>query len=113
MKLEKIKMTIIENGGITLNAKDLSNANLTSGYMVSLKGYEVITTINDLTTNALLAHARIAHALGGYVGLWLDKDKLYIDISIHKNNQAEAIKTGKFNNQIAIYDIENDKEIRV
>lgn len=113
MKIEKIKNAVIENGGITLDSKTLENANLTSGYMVSISGYEVITTINDLTTNSLLAHARIAHALGGYVGLWLDNDKLYIDISLNIKSLENALKTGKFNNQLAIYDIVNAKEIRV
>lgn len=113
MKIENIKIAIIENGGITLDAKTLEDANLKSGYMVSLAGYEIITTVNELTTNALLAHARMAHALGGFVGLWLDTDKLYIDISINEKDRQKALKTGKFNNQLAIYDVENDKEIRV
>ena len=113
MKTENIKNAIIQNGGITLEPKTLENANLKTGYMVSLAGYEVITTIDDLTTNALLAHARIAHSLGGYVGLWLDKDNLYIDISLNIKSLKEGLKVAKLHNQLAIYDIENDKEIRV
>ena len=113
MKIENIKMAIIENGGITLEPKTLNNANLKTGYMVSLKGYEIITTIDDLTINALIAHARIAHALGGYIGLWLSKGKLYIDVSINENNLLKALQLGYRENQFAIYDIVNDQEIRV
>ena len=113
MKIENIKNAIIENGGVTLDAKTLENANLKTGYMVSLSGYEVITTIDNLTINALIAHARIAHAIGGYVGLWLSKGKLYIDVSINENNLLKALQMGYRENQLAIYDIENNKEIRV
>lgn len=113
MKIEKIKNAIIENGGITLDTRTLENANLKTGYMVSLSGYEIITTIDNLTINTLLAHAKIAHALGGYVGLWLDNDNLYIDISLNIKSLRKSLRVAKLHNQLAIYDIENDREIRV
>ena len=32
-----------------------------------------------------------------YIGLWIDKGKLYIDITKHYKNKKESIKQGKKN----------------
>ena len=46
-----------------------------------------------------------------YIGLWLDNNKMYIDISINIIDKVEALEFGKKNKQLAIYDIVNNDSI--
>lgn len=100
--------TILNNGGATLN-KDLTQAKLAGGYMVSLKGSEEIHP--SLTLKALRDYSRRVSI--GFLGVWIDKGKVYLDNSINIDNLEEAIKLGKENDQLAIYDIVNDAVIEL
>ena len=42
MNFEELKKEILKNNGLTCN-KELKNANLTNGFMVSIQGYEYTT----------------------------------------------------------------------
>lgn len=99
-------------GGATLNT-NLEHADLNHGYMVSLQGYEKKLNPNDLTQVLLNEHKDKAQSLGGYVGLWLEDNILYLDISkVHYSYQV-AIYNAKKNNQKAIYDLANKKTIYI
>jgi hypothetical protein len=50
-----------------------------------------------------------------YIGAWLDpKDgKIYLDVSVVFRNESNAIKFCKLRNQLAYFDIENCKAVRI
>ena len=110
MNLQQIKSHVSAHGGATLTPS-LDNANIKKGYMVSLNGYETITTIKELTSEALTEYKHIAEQQGGYIGLWLDDNKLYIDISIKVDNFIKALYTARMNQQLAIYHNQSGESI--
>lgn len=112
MKLEEIKR-IIENKGETLT-KDLKKAELKKGFMVSLEGTE--SQVQDTDYNAInQAIASKKEIIGNrdnlYIGLWLDNNIMYIDISININDKIDALEFAKYNRQLAIYDLVNNNSI--
>lgn len=112
MKLEDIKR-IIENKGETLN-KELKKAELKRGYMVSLEGTETQTQGDDY--QAIIKAIEEKQAIikdknNMYIGLWLDSNIMYIDISINIIDKVEALEFAKYNKQLAIYDLVNNDSI--
>lgn len=112
--MENIK-TIIreikENNGGTYN-KELKSINAKQGYMVSLQGYEKKCKTIEETESAIMENMEIVKGLdGAYLGAWIDEGIIYIDISILVENKEDALELGKVNNQLAIYDIENNESI--
>jgi len=104
---------IIENGGATLT-KTLRKSSLKSGYMVSLKGYEKQIDVNNeelLYTEIRLANTKREIFKGSYVGVWIENGIAYIDVSINIKVLETALEIGKYNEQLAIYDIANNKVI--
>ena len=110
-KLKKIKNLIIENGGGTLNAKTLKNADYLRGYMVSLAGYEKQLKIENLTIKTIKLYQKNAQRLHANVGFWIDNNILYLDISKHFISKDKAVRTALKNNQLALYDIYNAKSV--
>lgn len=112
MKLEDIKR-IIENKGETLT-KELKKADINGGFMVSLEGAEVQKNINDINGIKKAIEEKqeiIKNKNNMYIGLWLDSNIMYIDISININDKVEALEFAKYNKQLAIYDLVNNDSI--
>lgn len=112
MELKDIKK-IIENGGATLT-KELKKASIKGGFMVSLEGTETQTQGDDyqaIKKAIKEKQAIIKDSKDLYIGLWLDGGIMYIDISININDKVEALEFGKYNKQLAIYDIANNDSI--
>lgn len=112
MELKDIKR-IIENKGETLT-KELKKAELKRGYMVSLEGTETQTKGDDY--QAIIKAIEEKQAIikdknNMYIGLWLDSNIMYIDISINIIDKVEALEFGKYNKQLAIYDLKNNDSI--
>lgn len=112
MKIEDIKK-IIENKGETLNKK-LKKADINGGFMVSLEGTETQTQGDDY--QAIIKAIEEKQAIikdknNMYIGLWLDSNIMYIDISINIIDKVEALEFGKYNKQLAIYDLVNNDSI--
>ena len=105
--LEHVK----KNGGATLS-KSLKHAEV-KGYMVSLKGFEKILKISEVEKiqKDIEEKQKVITKNNQYIGLWLDNDDLYIDISENISDETTAINTGRLNEQIAIYDCNNKKVI--
>lgn len=109
--IKKIIEEIKENGGGTYN-KELKSINATSGYMVSLLGYERKCKTIEEIEKAIKENIEIVKGLdNAYLGTWIDEGITYIDISILVENKEDALELGKINNQLAIYDIENNESI--
>lgn len=112
MELKDIKK-IIENGGETLT-KELKKADLKKGFMVSLEGTETQTQGDDYQAIKKAIEdkqAIIKDNNNMYIGLWLDNNIMYIDISINIIDKVEALEFAKYNKQLAIYDLKNNDSI--
>ena len=112
MKNEKI-IEIIENKGATLDY-NYNNFNSENGFMVSLKGQEVKVNKNDIENIKKEIEKKkdfIQDKKGLYVGLWLEDDILYIDVSIHIINYLRALEVARNNEQKAIYDLQKNDSI--
>jgi hypothetical protein len=104
---------IIDNQGATLT-KTLRKSSLKSGYMVSLKGYEIIIKASQETRlfyEIGRANTRAEVLNNSYVGVWIENGLAYIDVSINIKELNKAITFGKDNEQLAIYDIKNNEVI--
>lgn len=114
MNFEELKKEILKNNGLTCN-KELKNANLTNGFMVSINGYEYTTYDIDKAIKKGIEYQNIIKNKSNYyVGFWVDvkdNNKIYVDISKNIISLRDAEKTAKKNLQKAIYNIKNNKTI--
>lgn len=106
-------MEIIKNGGSTLdyNLNDFKSEN---GFMVSLKGQEVKidkSNIEEIKKEIEEKREFIKDKKGLFIGLWLDNDIMYIDVSIHIINYLRALRVARNNEQKAIYDLQKNDSI--
>lgn len=104
---------ILENKGATLdrNYNDFVSDN---GFMVSLKGQEKKVNKNDIEEIKKEIENKkrlIENKKGLYIGLWLDNDILFIDISIHIIDYLEALEVARNNDQLAIFDLQKKDSI--
>lgn len=104
----------IKNGGVTFNNHGLITE--TKGYMVGYYKSEVTleqdnffaTVLQDFFNSNYHVLENMENA---YIGVWLNKGTWYLDISFHILSKNIAISSGIVGQQIAIWDIENNKEI--
>lgn len=109
----KLKEEILKNGGLTCTA-ELKNANLKSGFVVSIIGYEYQTTdINKAIQKAKEYQSIIQDKKGYFIGFWVDNNTIYVDISKQLTSKREAEKTARKNKQLAYYDIKHNKSIYI
>ena len=108
----KMIKKIINNGGATLDV-NYNNFNASAGYMVSLYGYETKIDVNNIEAikKEIENKKEIAQKTKGYIGLWVENNLLYIDISKYIINYNKALEVARNNKQLAIYDLKNDKSI--
>lgn len=106
---------IIKKGGETFTS-ELKVANIKNGYMVSILGYEKkfdckdAKNINDYIVNL---QSKIKDKKGYFIGLWVYKREVYVDISINIIDKVEALEFGKKNKQISIYNVKNGNTIDI
>lgn len=109
-------VNVLKLDGLTLDF----NSNIVrpnKGYFVSLKSPSIKLTINQVQSVTkydlceLLKHLYFKSTSLDYIGFWLNQDTCFIDISRHIEDLTEAITQGLVNEQIAIWDCSNNKEI--
>lgn len=105
-KIRIIKSIMVKSDGFTIDTEGRP-ANHRSGYYVSLSQTQN-STEKDLST-VLLA----AETLGCYIGGWKDNERFYLDATVHIPELDKAVQFGRLNEQIAIWDIANNSEIRL
>jgi len=99
--------------GFTIN-QELNEAKYKNGFFVGLTNnkaknpLKAIENLEFLKANVL---KDISKKL--YFGGWFDKKEkcYYLDFSIWLKDKAEALKTAKLFNQLAVWDIQNQKSI--
>ena len=112
LKNNKI-MEIIENEGATLDC-NYNNFKSENGFMVSIKGQEVKVNKNDIQgIKREIEEKRkfIKDKKGLFIGLWVDSDMMYIDVSVHIVNYLRALEVARKNEQKAIYDLQKNDSI--
>lgn len=93
----------IPNGGGTVW---LYGKEYKSGYVVALSGYEMRISIESCTAKVLQFYVEnMVSYLAQGVGVWVDNGFVYIDSVTHHDNKQYAIDFGKYEKQLAIYDI--------
>ena len=110
---DKKIIEIIENEGATLD-KNLNNFNSDNGFMVSIKGQEIKVNKNDIQGIKKEIEKKrdfIKNKKGLFIGLWLDNDIMFIDISIHIVDYLKALEVARKNDQLAIFDLKNKDSI--
>jgi hypothetical protein len=99
-----------------------TKVNCINGYFVSLRNGFVIPTEFFLNVKypivALSYSLEKLFILNGddqfdYIGFWVNGGIVYIDCTIHVRTKKEALKIGRLNNQIAIYDCKNNVSINL
>lgn len=106
-------MEIIENEGATLDY-NYNNFKSDKGFMVSIKGQEVKVdknNIEEIKKEIEKKREFIKDKKGLFIGLWLDNDIMFIDVSIHIVNYSDALEVARNNDQLAIYDLKNNDSI--
>jgi hypothetical protein len=97
-----------------------TKVNCINGYFVSLKKGFIIPTEFFLNVKypvvALSYSMEKLFGLNGnsqfdFIGYWVSNGLVYIDCTIHVRTKKEASKLGRLNNQIAVWDCKNNKEI--
>lgn len=112
MKNKKI-IEIIENKGATLD-KEYNDFKSDKGFMVSIKGQEVKVNKNDIEEIKKEIEKKrdfIQNKKGLFIGLWLDNDIMFIDVSIHIIDYLEALEVARDNEQLAIFDLKKKDSI--
>jgi hypothetical protein len=92
------------------------------GYMVAVPGRTQIVNAEDLAGphgphivgSFVAQHAGVLATPGAHIGGWTDKETglTHLDISHNIPTRPAAIQAGRERNQIAIYDVKRNKEIR-
>lgn len=106
-------MEIIKNEGATLDC-NYNDFVSNRGYMVSLKGQEIKVNKNDIQGIKKEIEKKrdfIQDKKGLYIGLWLDNDIMYVDVSIHIIDYMEALEIARNNDQLAIFDLQKKDSI--
>lgn len=115
MELNKLINDIICKGGATLD-RDLQPINTKKGYMVSYFETEKTFDLNGIDykeVSNLILKRQTDLKKNEYLGFWVYKGKLYIDISINIIDLEQAKQVGITNNQLSIYDLSNDSSIQI
>lgn len=94
---------IIKKGGATLD-KNGAAVNFSRGFQVSIKDCYTLEFCDVVqikkAINGLLKRAK---KTGEFVGIWVDGEAVYIDISEYINDEKKAIEAGKKRQQKAIF----------
>jgi hypothetical protein len=95
----------ISNGGGTVWLK---GTEYSTGYVVALSGYEMRLSLEMVTAKVLQFYVEnLVSYLADGVGVWVDNGFVYIDSVVHQENRQYAIDFGRYEKQLAIYDLTN------
>ena len=110
---DKKIIEIIKNEGATLDS-NYNDFKSDKGFMVSIKGQEIKVNKNDIQGIKKEIEKKrdfIQDKKGLYIGLWLDNDIIYVDVSIHIIDYMEALEIARNNDQLAIFDLKKKDSI--
>ncbi len=107
LTLNGLRVRALENGGFTYNP--LYGATPHCGYAVSLRGHEKSFDSGTITDDVLWKYLRENSEQmkdpARYIGGWVNDGRLYLDVSVVLQNEKEARKIGRINDQTGIFDL--------
>ena len=83
---------IIKNGGATLNGKTLRRISFADGYQVSIRDCFTVD-VND--ADGIIAAIESLRGTAENIGIWIDGNKAYIDISERIADKSDSLRIGK------------------
>lgn len=116
MNLNKFYELILKDNGGSYNiVTGVFNPN--TGYIVSLSDRELKVPLKefnkDILKTFLIDHIDALCLDTFYLGAWVHLDTVYLDVSSNIFDKDRAIRVGKINKQLAIYDCENQVAIHL
>ena len=101
-------------GGFSYNATT-GSFNPSTGYMVSLTGFEEQFYFDDFENKDIkqyfVRHVKQLCKDESFLGGWVDGNQVFLDVSINIDDLETAIYTGIMNDQLAIFDCANQRVI--
>ena len=114
MNLSTLFSELSLTGGFSYNATT-GAFNPSTGYMVSLAGFEEGFYFDDFENKDIkqyfVRHVKQLCKDESFLGGWVNGNRVYLDVSINIDDLETAIYTGIMNDQNAIYDCANNKTI--
>ena len=112
MTLKDLYNYVLENNGATFCPLTKELFKPKDGFMVSHHDSEFVLDLDKLTP-AIFIEIVDSHIVmqDEYVGIWINDNKVYFDISMYHTNLKATIIAGMNENQKAIWDFANDKAI--
>ena len=92
--------SILRNGGATINYNG-ERVQMKSGYQVS-KHDLVVMPAEDFNKYIIKALVATLTSRGEYLGVWVDNNKVYIDVSHRVATKRDAMQMGRELNQLSI-----------
>lgn len=114
MNLSTLFSELSLTGGFSYNATT-GSFNPSTGYMVSLAGFEEQFYFDDFENKDIkqyfVRHVKQLCKDESFLGGWVDGNQVFLDISINIDDLETAIYTGIMNDQVAIFDCANQRVI--
>lgn len=116
MNLSTLFSELSLTGGFSYNATT-GSFNPSTGYMVSLAGFEEQFYFDDFENKDIkqyfVKHVKQLCKEESFLGGWIDGNQVFLDVSININDLETAIYTGIINDQVAIFDCANQRPIKL
>ena len=114
MNLSTLFSELSLTGGFSYNATT-GSFNPSTGYMVSLAGFEEQFYFDDFENKDIkqyfVKHVKQLCKEESFLGGWVDDNQVFLDVSINIDDLVTALYTGIINDQAAIYDCANQRAI--
>jgi hypothetical protein len=110
--MNEIYKKALSNGGLTFSL--IKNKCVSKGFAVSFsKKFEKIINVADFTARDITT---FISNLGGLpkeacLGVWINKDLVYLDVSVVYNDSEKALRRARDLGEIAIYDLSKKSEL--
>lgn len=114
MNLSTLFSELSLTGGFSYNATT-GSFNPSTGYMVSLAGFEEQFYFDDFENKDIkqyfVKHVKQLSKDESFLGGWVDGNQVFLDVSINIDDLEIALYTGIINDQAAIFDCANQRTI--
>ena len=116
MNLSNLFYELALNNGFSYNI-NTGESNPTTGYMVSLSGFEELFYFDDFEskniTNYIAKHINKLSDEQCFLGGWVTENQVFLDVSINLQDLELAILYGINGDQQSIFDCANNKTIEL
>ena len=110
--IKLIQERVKNRQGLTIDA--VGNMPEHKGYVISVPKYGKVFDLNKDTFDIVQLYKEYQNHFESFrywFGFWFDSGKLYVDYNIIIQDLPQVIKLGKALNQLALFDLTNQKEI--